>query len=50
MEEGRLQFFKFWKPEDVERIFDVSIDRNSAALAAWLATDVVFSDKRKSGT
>lgn len=47
MEDNRLQSFKFWKPEDVERYFDIKLSRKSEALEDWLAADDPLSAKEK---
>ncbi|MEM6700605.1 MAG: hypothetical protein AAF599_19525, partial [Bacteroidota bacterium] len=47
MEDPNLQFFKYWKPEDVERFFDVSAIKASPALEEWLAADDPITDKEK---
>ncbi|MEM0992024.1 MAG: hypothetical protein AAF847_06555 [Bacteroidota bacterium] len=47
MEDDRLQLFKYWKPEDVERFFDISVIKDSPALEEWLAADDPITDKEK---
>jgi hypothetical protein len=47
MQDNNLQFFKFWKPEDVERIFEVSVNKKSTALKEWLAADTPITEEEK---
>lgn len=43
MDDDKLLSFDYWKLEDVERIFNISVDKASDALQSWLAADAPIS-------
>ncbi|MEM8524198.1 MAG: hypothetical protein AAGG68_06130 [Bacteroidota bacterium] len=47
MEDSRLQSFKYWKPEDVERSFNISLVKKSPDLDQWLVADTLISKKER---